>query len=465
MKSKILIFLLALVSVSAFGQLTKVQDLEIQKGIRFVGRSDSTTISNVGQIQFDADDDKFRFNDGNGWFSFLKEGASLPYLPLITGGNNFDVEGTGTLRFGNPDLLDDAISGIWLEIYNDGLFGDYVSVKSDIGEIVNISAFNGGTVTITGTIDATAIKEGGVDIIDKTYVDGHLGGLTIPAGSTATQNQLIRKGSTNFEYFTPSGSGITYSSGSFNVTGNVSVPIQWTWNNTGTRPYFTVGTSGGAGGAPFDSVSMYTGAKGFLFQSEGISEYNSITLKGGQGFVYSGGDSPATARLMYYAADYSGSSHFTDRALVDKGYVNGLISNKFWPLTGTASLTGGTTINGGGNHDLFLGSSGSRLDDLWVYADNQALINVASGNNVNRVILQPGFSSFALLDTDGMTLDVEILVQPGAADILRIVKDESITVFEINADGSIVYGAPPTDCTGRATNTIWSDDGTLKLCP
>jgi hypothetical protein len=433
------------------------------EGIRVVGRSDSTTISNVGQIQFDADDDKFRFNDGTGWFSFLKEGASLPYLPLITGGNNFDVEGTGTLRFGNPDFLDGAASGIWLEIGNDGLFGDYVSVKSDIGEIVNISAFNGGTVTITGTIDATAIKEGGVDIIDKTYVDEHLGGLTIPAGSTATQNQLIRKGSTNFEYFTPSGSGITYSSGSFNVTGNVSVPIQWTWNNIGTRPYFTVGVSGGA---VFDSVSMYTGAKGFLFQSEGISENNSITLKGGQGFVYNGGASPATAHLMYYAADYSGSSHFTDRALVDKGYVNGLISNKFWPLTGTASLTGGTIINGGGgNHDLFLGSSGSRLDDLWVYADNQALIDVASGNNVNRVTLQPGFSSFALLDTDGETLDVEILVQPGAADILRIVKDESVTVFEINADGSIVYGAPPTDCDGLATNTIWNDNGTLKLCP
>jgi hypothetical protein len=314
--------------------------------------------------------------------------------------------------------------------------------------------FNNGTLSYDGS-----------EVSNKTYSDGHLAGLTIAAGSTATQNQLIRKGSTNFEYFTPSGSGITYSSGAFNVTGNVSVPIQWTWNNTGTRPYFTVGVSGGAGGAPFDSVSMYTGAKGFLFQSEGISENNSITLKGGQGFVYNGGASPATAHLMYYAADYSGSSQFTDRALVDKGYVNGLISNKFWPLTGTASLTGITTINGGGTHDLFLGSSGSRLDDLWVYADNQALIDVASGNNVNRVTLQPGFSSFALFDTDGLTLDVEILVQPGAADILRIVKDESVTVFEINADGSIVYGAPPTDCTGRATNTIWNDSGTLKLCP
>src|SRR5690606_32548763 len=153
--------------------------------------------------------------------------------------------------------------------------------------------------TINGTIDATAIKKGGVDIIDKTYVDEHLGGLTLPAGSTATQNQLIRKGSTNFEYFTPSGSGITYSSGSFNVTGNVSVPIQWTWNNTGTRPYFTVGVSGFAAGAPFDSVSMWTTGKGFLFQSEGTGENNWITLKGGQGFVYNSGTGPEAAHLMY----------------------------------------------------------------------------------------------------------------------------------------------------------------------
>src|SRR5690606_34440573 len=52
------------------------------EGIRVVGRSDSTTISNVGQIQFDADDDKFRFNDGTGWFSFLKEGSVGASWPL-----------------------------------------------------------------------------------------------------------------------------------------------------------------------------------------------------------------------------------------------------------------------------------------------------------------------------------------------------------------------------------------------
>lgn len=560
MKSKILIFLLALVSVSAFGQLTKVQDLEIQKGIRFVGRSDSTTISNVGQIQFDADDDKFRFNDGTGWFSFLKEGASLPYLPLITGGNNFDVEGTGTLRFGNPDLLDDALSGIWLEIGNDGLFGDYVSVKSDLGEIVNINAFAG--VKITGTIDATEIKEGGVDI-GKTYIDGHLGGLTLPAGSTATQNQLIRKGSTNFEYFTPSGSGITYSSGNWNLGGTLTGPTQL----LGSVP-LTFGSSSSI----LDSLAIHTqkfdillGGKSLTFDSDGI--------------VYTSNDN-----LIYYADDYTSRESFTINALSPKKYVddrvatrmplsgevslssdltiNGLgtqryasfgrsgtspmlsvsgdfdtypfkalgrgidiftvkaqsingnvlahvdvfgalaadsiqlrnaetldtaawvlvrenstgqikkrsvssivSSGAFWPLTGTATLTGNVTINGGGTRDLSFGSSGSRLDELSLYADNQALINVASGNNVNRVTLQPGLSSFTLLDTDGMTLDVQILVQPGEADILRIVKDESVTVFEINADGSIVYGAPPTNCTGHATNTIWSDGGTLKLCP
>lgn len=52
--------------------------------IRMPDRSgvDTTTIANTGQIVFDADDDKFRFNDGTGWFSFLKEGATLPYWPL-----------------------------------------------------------------------------------------------------------------------------------------------------------------------------------------------------------------------------------------------------------------------------------------------------------------------------------------------------------------------------------------------
>src|SRR5690606_10341260 len=102
MKSKILILLLALVSVSAFGQQTKLQDLEIQERIRVVGRSDSTTISNVGQIQFDADDDKFRFNDGTGWFSFLRDDATLPYLPItVSSSINVDVDLEQLLSFGD----------------------------------------------------------------------------------------------------------------------------------------------------------------------------------------------------------------------------------------------------------------------------------------------------------------------------------------------------------------------------
>lgn len=66
------------------------------EGIRVVGRSDSTTISNVGQIQFDADDDKFRFNDGNGWFSFLKEGDATDGWPLSGTGS---ISGSSTINF------------------------------------------------------------------------------------------------------------------------------------------------------------------------------------------------------------------------------------------------------------------------------------------------------------------------------------------------------------------------------
>src|SRR5690606_31498076 len=71
------------------------------EGIRVVGRSDSTTISNVGQIQFDADDDKFRFNDGNGWCSFVKEGASSPYWPLS---GSADASGSITITGNNNNL-------------------------------------------------------------------------------------------------------------------------------------------------------------------------------------------------------------------------------------------------------------------------------------------------------------------------------------------------------------------------
>lgn len=73
--------------------------------IRMPDRSgvDTTTIVNTGQIVFDADDDKFRFNDGTGWFSFLKEGATLPYWPLsgsatLTG--NTTINGDFNIVFG-----------------------------------------------------------------------------------------------------------------------------------------------------------------------------------------------------------------------------------------------------------------------------------------------------------------------------------------------------------------------------
>src|SRR5690606_205694 len=214
------------------------------EGIRVVGRSDSTTIPNVGQIQFDADDDKFRFNDGTGWFSFLKEGATLPYLPLITGGNNFDVEGTGFLRFGNPDLLDGALSGIWLEVANSGVFADAVSVQSEVGDIVNISS-------------------------------------------------------------------------------------------------------------PF------------------------------------------------------------------------------------------TIIKGRGTHEVFLGTSGSRLDDLFVYADASVSFNVASGNNLNTATLTPNSYSLMMYDTDGETEDVQIDINTGTSDIIHIRKDNS-SVFSIDENGHIIYANPPT---------------------
>lgn len=421
MKSKILIFLLALVSVSAFGQLTKVQDLEIQKGIRFVGRSDSTTISNVGQIQFDADDDKFRFNDGTGWFSYLKEGATLPYWPL---------SGSATLT-NNTDIV----------------------VPNDIYSWIGNVGQTQGIVSLPSATDPTVGF-----ILDNSQVTLNNSGITIQSDS----DLLIQAN-------TP-GSGDLDISGF--LTGDISAGAdnsftRITGGGTSVKPGIHFGETATVLtiGVPRIHLGVSTSPNNILITNTTGTYGFSLTLEGdnssAEAFFR---DHSASPKGLQYDADYS--STFGTRSLVDKGYVDSQISGAaFWPLTGTAALTGNVTINGGGTNDLSFGSSGSRLDDLSLYADNQALINVASGNNVNRVILQPGLSSFTLLDTDGMTLDVEILVQPGEADILRIVKDESVTVFEINADGSIVYGAPPTDCSGHATNTIWSDDGTLKLCP
>jgi hypothetical protein len=305
---------------------------------------------------------------------------------------------------------------------------------------------------------------------NKLYMDGQ--GIHIE-----TDTSLLVSGDGEGDFNVTNFNKATFQPGSVGTPlvmsggGSLSKPsVEWggsaSVNRVG-RPTIFLGGNGGTVDIVDDPTTMVfsnrTGDGGFTLSFE-------ATAGNHEAFIRDHSSNPIG---IQYAADYS--ANYTARTLVDKGYVDAAISaGAFWPLTGTAALTGNVTINGGGTpRSLSLGSSGSRLydfsvfadNDLSLYADNQALINVASGNNVNRVILQPGLSSFTLLDTDGMTLDVEILVQPGAADILRIVKDESVTVFEINADGSIVYGAPPTDCTGRATNTIWSDNGTLKLCP
>src|SRR5690606_15568539 len=67
--------------------------------IRMPDRSgvDTTTIANTGQIVFDADDDKFRFNDGVSWFSFIKEGDATDGWPLSGTGA---ISGSSTIQFG-----------------------------------------------------------------------------------------------------------------------------------------------------------------------------------------------------------------------------------------------------------------------------------------------------------------------------------------------------------------------------
>ena len=413
MKSKILILLLALVSVSAFGQRTKVQDLEIQKRLFKTGECTPSAIS--------TDQDDYTLDDG---CTIFKLSASTPVtISGFTGGSKgreivVTNVGSNSITLTHEDDGSTAANRMLIPGHGQVVMEQYSTVNLRYDNSLSrwlVMSSNGGDATDGWPLSGTGSISGSSTI--------NFDGLALGAIYVAPDTLAFDVSATGGH----SGPRISFYLNPFPES----------------RGHVSIGTANIVGA---DSVRL-------SFES-----YIDST----RAVFYDWRDQ--NKRGIEYA-EYD-STQWTGSTLVTKAYVDGKVSSgAFWPLTGTAALTGNVTINGGGTRDLSLGSSGSRLDDLSLYADNQALINVASGNNVNRVILQPGLSSFALIDTDGETLDVQILVQPGEADILRIVKDESVTVFEINADGSIVYGAPPTDCTGLAPNTIWSDSGTLKLCP
>lgn len=370
------------------------------EGIRVVGRdagTDSTTVANVGQIQFDADDDKFRFNDGTGWFSYLKEGSISASNGITKLVNDFQLGGDISA------VTSLNATGVNFGIFADYIFGGSLTIGNGFlgtaaGENEITWDDNGATITGAMLFAEDPSSSNPLAVTTKGYQDTHLAGTTIAAGSTATAGQYIRKGVTNFEYVSISGSGLTNSSGDLNVTGNVSVPIAWTWNNTGTRPSFTVGESEKLSGKPFDSVAMYTKANGFTFEVAGSSDIKKIIFKTDSGFVYHKGVGEVNPPLMYYANDYSGSSRFNDRALVDKGYVDNTVSAAFTAnLNATFQSVGiGAAPSGhllhveGGTSDLFLvKASGTPVFEASV-ENGRPTITVGDINMVGDLIIDEG---------------------------------------------------------------------------
>lgn len=180
------------------------------EGIRVVGRSDSTTISNVGQIQFDADDDKFRFNDGTGWYSFLREGATLPYwktsgftilddITQIT--LPFDLSGDAdSLSIRSEATLGPAAFTTWFVDETNLLY--YLRLGVDLNApVARYLKFNADYIGAEGTVffhevggtktgiqyydyDSTAWTNS--TLTTKGYVDGKLDGTYWPLSGTAT---------------------------------------------------------------------------------------------------------------------------------------------------------------------------------------------------------------------------------------------------------------------------------------
>lgn len=197
------------------------------KGVRIVERTaagDSTTISGVGQIQYDGDDDKLRFNDGNGWFSFLKD--DVLYWPStgtleLDGQTSIQVpDGFGAgMSLAIETVVGDAHSGIFFE--DDGFFGPipfFGAFNSSTGVTHSITTSNGVTMTSTDgggssvsfnvhdvETEGTGVRmtdnrttkrgieyaadgyvTGNRSLTDKGYVDGKFDGIEVPEGANKT---------------------------------------------------------------------------------------------------------------------------------------------------------------------------------------------------------------------------------------------------------------------------------------
>lgn len=433
------------------------------KGVRIVERTaagDSTTISGVGQIQYDADDDKLRFNDGTGWFSYLKDGATLPYWPLSGSGSiALPLTMTTTDEF-KLEAEADFFSTFGKISIGNGSGGTLTTYLHFDGS--NGMEFRGGPVTY----DSEYVIAGNTTIPHIGFVNGHLAGADIPAASTATTGQMIVKVAGDWAYqdqvVTGAGNGISIDAngdinlGSGDETAIVTDDIVLRFGSS-VDPALVVGDIANR----FDSVSFHIKEKGLqIFSTNQTSRRADVIISADSGLVFSlGGLTELSEQpLIRWADDYTAYAGFTDLAMAPKKYVDTKM-----PLTGTADLTGNVVIDGN-NHDLTFGSTNA-LDDFIVDADNSVVLDVDAGSSEATMTLNSGLYRVSMSDDGGSTADVQILVQSGAADILRIIKDESLVVIEIEADGDILMPNLPTDCTGRDTGTLWNDSNAVKLCP
>lgn len=95
----------------------------------------------------------------------------------------------------------------------------------------------------------------------------------------------------------------------------------------------------------------------------------------------------------------------------------------FWPLTGTADLTGDVTIDGN-NFDLIFGST-NPLDDFEVYTDNGIYLEVESG--LNNSYIDMGSNFVDIYSTDG-TDESDIFIDP---DVIAFV---TVGIFSLSVD-------------------------------
>lgn len=401
-----------------------------------------------------------------------------------------------------------TLNGLTTGDYNSALGGyaGYSNADADSNLYLGFGAgyhnTNSGEMFIANDPDDTLIwadfSEDTVVIYGDLYVTGdhNLGttytftnGLTessgtIKLGGSLTEATTINSGAYALDY---TGTGaITFTGGLFNFETDND---QFNFNRDGIGTYLSIIPQGNMN-AVFVSSNLTndlriragstTTTPGDLSLSAGNN-----TAAGSDGDIYIGYDSAASAvrraDSIFFGNGKNAISLNAKGSETNIIYFNtttGLITygSVESPLNSGSGITidvsenvdlGGTLdgdaqIGGNGVDDIYLGTSGSNLDNLWIYTDNGVSVN--SGGNVVITANNIGLTSGGNLIIDGtITGKTEIRLNTAASVVLTA--DSCLNIVHVNWDADAIDYTLPAAEQGLSVMFIDKAGGVITVDP